>query len=92
MKITDVLVACDAVECGYRIVELDDGRYVFVWGNVSASVGDELPPALTDSPTAEKGASVHATYEGALGAYRQCAEALQQTCSRAGDEMLSVLP
>lgn len=42
MKVSDVMVACDTVECGYRIVELEDGRFAFVWGNIRAHVGDDV--------------------------------------------------
>lgn len=91
MVISDVLLACDTVECGYRVVELEDGRFAFVWGNIAASAGDELPQGYADEPLAEKGIEVYRTYEEAIAAYRQCAEALRQTSSRAGDEMLAIL-
>ena len=91
MKVTDVLIACDTVECGYQIVELADGRFAFVWGNVLACVGSELPKNLADSPLEEKGVEVFGSYEEAEKSYRNCAEALRETGSRAGDEMMAVL-
>ena len=91
MKVTEILVACDAVECGYRIVELQDGRYAFVWGNIRSCVGDVLPQEHVDAPLADRGVEVFDSYEAAEDSYRKCADALQQTTSRAGDEMLSVL-
>ncbi len=90
--ITDVCIACDVVECGYRIVELADGRFAFVWGNVRAGVGDELPAALFDAPTADLGATLHDSYDAAEVAYRQCADALTDSgAARAGAELLSRL-
>jgi len=91
MKIADVLVACDSVECGYRIVELTDGRYAFVWGNIRAHIGDVLPPEQAESPTAERGIELFDSYLDAKQSYCRCANALHQTSSQAGREMLAVL-
>ena len=94
MKVADVLVACDTVECGYRIVELEDGRCAFVWGNIRAHDGDVLPADLVADATAEKGIQIfdgEDADEDAIAAYRDCAEALSQCSASAGDEMLSRL-
>jgi hypothetical protein len=90
MIVADVLVACDAVECGYRVVELKDGRFAFVWGNIRGHAGDVLPEAEAADPVCEHGVTVHATYEEAEAAYRRCAEALNQY-TPLGAELLAAL-
>jgi hypothetical protein len=90
MMVADVLVACDAVECGYRVVELADGRFAFVWGNILAAAGDVLPEADAAGPVCERGVTVHATYEEAEAAYRRCADALSQY-TPLGAELLAAL-
>jgi hypothetical protein len=90
MTIIDVCLACDTVECGYRIVELEDGRFAFVWGNIRSAEGDELTMTEKES-TCGRGVSFHDNYDAAIRAWRECAECLQQSSSKAGDEMLAML-
>lgn len=91
MRVTDVELACDTIECGYRIVELEDGRHAFVWGNIRAHIGDVLPDEMIDCGRSDRGIEVHDTYEDAESAWKDCAEALCQTGEPAGREMLAVL-
>jgi hypothetical protein len=86
--ITDVCLTCDAIECGYRIVELSDGRFAFVWGNIRAHVGDTLPVM---SPTCDKGWTAHDSYDAAENAWLECADALADSgATRAADELRAV--
>jgi hypothetical protein len=78
-KITDVELAFDGMECGYRIVELEDDRHAFVWGNISAHVGDVLPQELIDRPTGDKGIEVYDGFGEAIMAWNNCADALSDS-------------
>jgi hypothetical protein len=92
LKVTDVLVACDTVECGYRSVTLDDRSFAFVWGNIRAHVGDVLPKELVDSPTAERGVEIAPTFTEACGDYEADALALRlHGDENAAREMLDAL-
>lgn len=90
LQVTDVELTLDTMECGYRIVELESGEHAFVWGNIRAKIGDILPADPIGDPTANRGISIHPTYEDAKRAWRDCGEALQQTGIAAGDEMLNL--
>lgn len=87
--VSDVLIACDTVESGYRIVALDNSQFAFVWGNIPCREGDALPFEYIASPTSEKGVEIWNTYADARFSYRLVAMALRRTTSKAGDEMLS---
>lgn len=91
LTVTDVCVAADTVECGYRIAELADGRFAFVWGNVRCRVGDTLPADLVADATAERGVSLHDDYAAAERAYRECAAALAVYSDAVSAEMLQPL-
>lgn len=91
MKVTDVLLRIDTMECGYRIVETDDDRYAFVWGNLRARVGDTLDDKAIQDPTADRGIEVYDTYPDATQAWTDCAEALRVNGeTKAANEMDSV--
>lgn len=92
--VTGVEIACDAVECGYRIVEVctpTQPRHAFVWGNISARIGDVLPLDAIDHPTADRGITIHPSYEEAERAYCECADAIRVYSPIAADEMMSRL-
>ena len=77
MTITDIMLACDTIECGYRIVELEGGEgFAFVWGNSEWCVGDDIPAEGIEGSTDREGAEVYGTFEMALDAWRDCADAL----------------
>lgn len=87
-KVSEVLLALDATECGYRIVELECGEFAFVWGNVPAKVGD----VLSESAECEKGHEIYATAFDAKCAWARCAGALKHSgAERACAEMMDVL-
>lgn len=90
--IQDVILACDNVGAGYRVVELANDRHAFVWGNIPACIGDSIPQEAVVAPTAAEGAEVYPDYEGAAAAYRRCADALSQTDDPTGAAMLALLP
>lgn len=86
--VADVEIACDTIECGYRIVRLVNGQHAFVWGNIRSEKTNILPE---DTGDGSRGYSLHATYEDAIEAYRDCAEALSVYSERMAEEMLAVL-
>lgn len=91
-KIVEVCLICDAVECGYRVVQLQSGLFAFVWGNIKAGLDDDITDVIAGWNTDEKGVSIHDSYEEAEQAYRECAEALMSDGREmAGREMLSRL-
>jgi hypothetical protein len=91
-RIASVLVKCDNVECGYRIVRTQDDRYAFVWGNIEARVDDTLDPNAVLSPTGDQGITIHDTYEEAEQAYNDCADALEASGgARAAEELRAAL-
>jgi hypothetical protein len=92
MSVAGVIVGCETTECDYRLVELTNGQFAFVWGNISAHVGDTLPQEHIDAPTGEKGIEVFDSYDGAEKSYRRRAEELPKTVSISRDEMLALLP
>jgi hypothetical protein len=86
--ITDVELAYDGEECGYRIVELDDGQHAFIWGNIRSHVGDTLPNDAIESPEGKRGITLHDGFGDAVMAWNDCADALSDSgCMRAGGEM-----
>jgi hypothetical protein len=92
MNVLRAIVGCETTECDYRLVELANGQFAFIWGNISAHVGDTLPQEQIDAPTAEKGIEIFDSYDGAEKSYRRCAEKLPKTVSISKDEMLALLP
>lgn len=101
LEVRDVVVYCDGVESGYRIVELYDGRFAFVWGNIEARYGVVLPADREvasrfgghrgDRGDGDRGWRAFATYEEAEAAYRECAAALGQVRPSIEAEMLAAL-
>jgi hypothetical protein len=79
--IIDVALALDNVGAGYRIVELADRSFRFVWGNVRARVGDRIPADACRFQTEERGAELADNYDDAVGRWNAHAMGL----STAGD-------
>jgi hypothetical protein len=92
LRIAEIELACDTVECGYRIVRTEHGQHAFVWGNIRARIGDDLPREDAVRPTADRGIEVYESFDEATKAWRDCAVALQVCDQAAGQALLGVLP
>jgi hypothetical protein len=81
--ISEILICCDSVEHGYRIVELEDGRFAFIWGNVACKVG----ACLGEYATEAQGVKFFGSYGEAENAYREYADSLARFESHGVAEM-----
>jgi hypothetical protein len=78
--VVEVMLKLDEQEEGFRIVRLaakapaTTGSFAFVWGNISARLGDEIPAEFRRSPEDERGVELEETYEGAVRDW--CARAM----------------
>jgi hypothetical protein len=90
--VADVALALDGIECGYRIVELTDGRHAFIWGNISAQAGDRLPRETAENPTEQKGINIHPLFEDCVADWREVGEALRDSFNaHTANEVLSAI-